>query len=1635
LPGDFDGDGFDDLGYQDATTRRWMVLRGSPYGFEAIAVDTGLGSDSDGSQAITADVDGDGRRDILVPGSGNYWHRLWRTSAGAWSYNATGVINAAPPGGLVAADVDGDGRDDLVYVKSAGDAVYWRRNLTVTSSTFANEAVLWSVPVGQRLLGSAFIQNAQRFRSIVRNGDFNGDGRSDFVVLTQVGTCGPVPHCGLWLDRWQVLASTGSALSPQYLVEGSAEPLLADFNGDGLTDIAYWGPGYDWKLLLAKGARGSILAGFADPNPTSAVAPAIAGRALVIDWDADGRNDLFQPASSGEYQHCRSNGTSLDACQPAVPVLSSSITSPISLDVNGDGYPDVAYASGSVRMLLHHQVPPDHLVSVMDGLGAQSTFEYAALSHPSVHRPVAGTAFPVRDVLRPGMVVAKATLTGSRGPQPATYFYEGARSHVQGRGFLGFARRTVTPTFGHLVRVEELLQDPLAFERVGSLSRITLQQKSGAPVSRTTFTWGTHVYGTGPQTRRFAYPSQVIEERFELDGVKVSSTTTDSTYDTFGTATQRQRTTTEHAKGINPWSQHMETVSLGGVVNDTTNWCLGRPATSQVTRQHSLPGGAAVTRSASFAWDYVRCRQTQQVLEPSSTSLKVTTNLAYNSYGNFATTSEVPVGQLVRTTRQTWSEAGRFLQSTTDPMGFVTTTAWDGVLALPTTVTDPNALSTSFQYDEFGRLAKEIRPDGTSTAVIRAACGGACAISNARYTIGTVERGVGNSHLFGSETAYDAFGREVYWKRELPGGAHSFGVTGYDLRGLVAQESIPAICCGAPQRWFRHAYDSLERRISTERPTSETVPTPVFTRWQHDGLVAVETDPLGRQTTRRHDALGHVLQVVDPALAQSSFEYDAFGNLLRVRDSVGSETVATFDVRGFRRSLSDPNAGQWTFDYFPAGELRSQVNPRGQATAYTYDRMSRPLTRVEPEGTTTWKWGGSASGRNVGSLTSVTAPGSSESYQYDSFGRLASVGTTFSGTKFVTSRTFDPVSGLPDLLVYPASTSGGPLRVRHHHDRGRLVRLSDADTAITYWQLNSTDAAGRVVDESLGNGVRIASVHDAVTGWLRSRTAGPGGGGAYQRLAFEWDPAGNLLQRDEFNHGVQERFYYDSQDRLDYVTRNGVVTLDLAYDAAGSLTYKSDVGDYTYDASRKQAVLTAGGNSYAYDASGAVTSASGTAIAWLSYDLPSQLTHPNGNYATFSYGSDRHRVRQSSSAGGVLADTVYAAGGLYERRTSAGQTTFRHRIVANGRTVAVQARASGAAPVTTYLLEDHLGGVDGLTSSSGELLARTSYQAFGARRAGNGTSGPPTAAEWQQIQAATSRGYTDHEHLDNLGLIHMNGRVYDPVLGRFLSPDPIVQSPHDTQGLNRYAYVRNNPLRFTDPTGYCIAGSAVPCDNTLIVNGSRLDGWRSGSPDELQELVRLLETYRNVDFRNEAESEFTPDDVPTIVVLGQRLYAPLQTSLGMAGHTHLAFVSGVSGPQPDDLLLAAGIALAVIEPTPVGETILLGRGAVSAAKGLATVSRGTSVLGHFPAYIEKAAELGARRFSIPNHVWEKMSPAERWSANQKFLDRLMARGDEVVLTPPLGRVTPGSTFERELQYMLSRGYKAVDDGSRLVPGH
>ena len=83
----------------------------------------------------------------------------------------------------------------------------------------------------------------------------------------------------------------------------------------------------------------------------------------------------------------------------------------------------------------------------------------------------------------------------------------------------------------------------------------------------------------------------------------------------------------------------------------------------------------------------------------------------------------------------------------------------------------------------------------------------------------------------------------------------------------------------------------------------------------------------------------------------------------------------------------------------------------------------------------------------------------------------------------------------------------------------------------------------------------------------------------------------------------------------------------------------------------------------------------------------------------------------------------------------------------------------------------------------------------------DGQQVPAISSDDQLGPGGDGRGYTGHEHLDELGFVHMNGRIYDPLLGRFLSPDPHIQAEELLQNYNRYSYVLNNPLRYTDPSG------------------------------------------------------------------------------------------------------------------------------------------------------------------------------------------------------------------------------------------
>jgi RHS repeat-associated protein len=263
------------------------------------------------------------------------------------------------------------------------------------------------------------------------------------------------------------------------------------------------------------------------------------------------------------------------------------------------------------------------------------------------------------------------------------------------------------------------------------------------------------------------------------------------------------------------------------------------------------------------------------------------------------------------------------------------------------------------------------------------------------------------------------------------------------------------------------------------------------------------------------------------------------------------------------------------------------------------------------------------------------------------------------------------------------------------------------------------------------------------------------------------------------------------------------------------------------------AVCSVDSTTYGYDANGNLTGGAGRGVTYNasnrvvsinSAPMPSQGN--DTGVVNFAYGADANRVLQKAVAGGITSRTVYVGLGgtgrsLYERTSRTGAPTEHIEYIYAGGAHGANAFAmrvemdDGSSNATQVALKynhfDHLGSVTAISDTQGRVQSggwagpnatTFAYDAWGARRNPDGTSANPASFNLQ----TGHREFTGHEAIPNVGLVNMNGRVYDPVLGRFMSPDPTVQFVGDMQSYNRYSYVQNNPLKYTDPTGFSILG-------------------------------------------------------------------------------------------------------------------------------------------------------------------------------------------------------------------------------------
>ena len=685
--------------------------------------------------------------------------------------------------------------------------------------------------------------------------------------------------------------------------------------------------------------------------------------------------------------------------------------------------------------------------------------------------------------------------------------------------------------------------------------------------------------------------------------------------------------------------------------------------------------------------------------------------------------------------------------------------------------------------------------------------------------------------------------------------------TVYDAWGRVAKKSNTYLADSTGHtatqtiQWAYSTYDILNRvvREETEDAGATNTANKVNGRYArtvaYNGLSTSSTNTKGQTTRSTYNVLGQLISVTDAQNNTITHTYDALGNQIQT-DASGVITTIAYDLRGRKTAMTDPHMGTWQYRYNALGELRLQQNGKGQLTTIAYDVAGRQTERREADLISTWSYDthnslcAAAPNTAKGKLTqATTSTGYDRVHCYDSIGREVSQRVAMDGNVFWSGTVYEAGTGRVARQVYPArvqpnaapTTNAAPTAgysVRNEYSAIGLIRQLNHSANTNLWEMHSLVASGmdQIARITMGNGLIEVAQSDA---WGRLKTNAVGTSTTTaDRLSegYSFDSENNLSARSWMDFGASgstgtpvaraENFGYDSLNRLTSTTgTTGVPGKTVTYNKYGNILTK-DGRTYTYGTTAKPHQLTqitgsvhgASNPSYTYDANGNMLTGGGATVTWMSFNMVDAITQ-GSQTSSFRYGPEHQRVRQVAAYNGQNITTWYVESFELEQNSSTSTTQAKYYIA--GKVLHIDSATVGQPDLlggllgqpgpttvtvsTKYLHKDHLGSVVLITGMTGTVLERYSYDAWGKRRNLNGTD---YTANGGHLLGETDRGFTGHEHLDHLGLVHMNGRIYDASLGRFMSADPFIAQPANLQNYNRYAYVNNNPLSYTDPDGY-----------------------------------------------------------------------------------------------------------------------------------------------------------------------------------------------------------------------------------------
>ncbi len=765
------------------------------------------------------------------------------------------------------------------------------------------------------------------------------------------------------------------------------------------------------------------------------------------------------------------------------------------------------------------------------------------------------------------------------------------------------------------------------------------------------------------------------------------------------------------------------------------------------------------------------------------------------------------------------------------------------------TSTDANGIVTTRTYDNFDRITQTTRSDGAKTTVSY--------VSDPEYFV----------PLYVEKRTYLDATNYVMERADLDGLGRLKEVTApgnikqdqtYSSVGTVKDSSLPHI---AGQAVYRATYsDGGVATQTVNFPNGQNIQY-----FNEPNAVRVQSND-GKQAKYSYQEDGKIEYVLelDPATGElnvrTDYSYDALGRLAAITQGVQTRSF-TYDDMGRLLTETYPETGTTSYVYDANSNVVLKTDSRGIVTSITYDELNRPTYKSYSDGTPTV------------SYYYDGQPGDSPITAAYPIGRLTRVMTTTSG---ITAKNFYSYCSCTSVIqesmtIFDGSTTKTYTTNYTHNLADQLVSIGYPN--------------GKIVNytrDSLGREIKVSSTWD---GWrpfdyIYGATYGgpqgaltqvlyPLGSGSYQaRTEYAYSPTSLQLTHMAHKYSLEPRYdrnfsytdplgrptsriydatnpqYPDDSEHYEYDNLGRVTAywrspqrsdpptrkLEFSYDRYGNITNvivnQASSYAFTLDPSTNRLlsrVRSGGQTSYSYDAAG-------NAVSYGAFDAENRLTSRNGTAYLYDGNGRRFRVQGTSTI-----NYIYSYSGQLLAEDNVTALTTDNYIYFNGQKVAIQGQQSNQFRL---LLNDYKGSVRtslliGLTVG---YMGTTQYSVITADRYSYDVWGQNYDASGQIVTPPSHYRYQDKERdggLDYFGARHYEGgNISTGSAMRWISADPVTSNIYDPQSLNKYTYVRNDPVNLIDPDG-----RMVTVINPSVYQFFLSIGW---TPDEFQHLFGSL---------------------------------------------------------------------------------------------------------------------------------------------------------------------------------------------------